>query len=137
MNKINLTRPMVHCRAIGLVFLIFVVSLSLPIRWLENTPLCFIRWMTGFSCPGCGLTRSFVHFFHGNFIQSFSMNILGPLMILWLIYYAFYHALLLKKQGGLSFKFNTKFNKIFSYCFILLFFGQWLFKLFLNSKINF
>jgi hypothetical protein len=41
---------------------------------------CFVRESLGFDCPGCGLTRSFVYFFQGNFASSLAANRCGWLL---------------------------------------------------------
>lgn len=38
---------------------------------------CMSRSVFGFSCPGCGLTRSFVLFAEGSFAKSFAMHHIG------------------------------------------------------------
>jgi hypothetical protein len=48
----------------------------------------FFYW-TGFSCPGCGLTRSFIAFFSRDLEGSFYFHPLGPLIgalavVLWI-----------------------------------------------------
>jgi hypothetical protein len=40
--------------------------------------LCTFRRLTGWPCPGCGLTRSFVFMAHGHPIDALRMNLLGP-----------------------------------------------------------
>lgn len=128
---------MVHYRAIGFIILIFVFSFVVPIQWIEGTPLCLIHWLTGFSCPGCGLTRSFVHFFHGNIKQSFLSHILGPVIIVWFIYYLYRHSLNLRGKPAPAIELNQKFKKIFGFTFVILLFGQWFFKLFFEIKDKF
>ncbi len=39
---------------------------------------CAFRRLTGVPCPGCGLTRSFVYLAHGQALDAFRMNLLGP-----------------------------------------------------------
>lgn len=46
-----------------------------PLRIPE---LCSWRRLFGVSCPGCGLTRSFVFMGHGAFAAAWEMNKLGP-----------------------------------------------------------
>ena len=41
--------------------------------------LCTFRRVTGVPCPGCGLTRSFVFLAHGQVLDAFRANLLGPL----------------------------------------------------------
>lgn len=40
--------------------------------------LCTFRRLTGHPCPGCGLTRSFAFLAHGQVLDAFRMNPLGP-----------------------------------------------------------
>lgn len=42
-------------------------------------PLCMWSQLTGSSCPGCGLTRSFTYMGHGQIVDAFRMHKLGPL----------------------------------------------------------
>jgi hypothetical protein len=39
---------------------------------------CLWRALTGWRCPGCGLTRSFVFVGHGHVLDAFRMHLLGP-----------------------------------------------------------
>lgn len=41
--------------------------------------LCGMRLITGLSCPGCGMTRSFAFLAHGQLRDAFAMNPLGPI----------------------------------------------------------
>lgn len=44
--------------------------------------LCPFKMMTGFPCPGCGITKSLVYFYQGDFYKSISYHILGPFVLL-------------------------------------------------------
>ncbi|MEE2752194.1 MAG: DUF2752 domain-containing protein [Myxococcota bacterium] len=44
----------------------------------EFPPLCTWRRLTGWRCPGCGLTRSFVYMGNGQWLEAFRMHWLGP-----------------------------------------------------------
>lgn len=49
---------------------------------LAQAPVvCPLRLLTGIPCPGCGLTRSFVAFFHDGPAASFSLHPFGPLVV--------------------------------------------------------
>jgi hypothetical protein len=41
---------------------------------------CMSRIVLGVSCPGCGLTRSFVAIAHGQFWHAFLFNPMGPFL---------------------------------------------------------
>jgi hypothetical protein len=37
-------------------------------------PACPFRWLTGFTCPGCGTTRALHQILHGHFATAFMLN---------------------------------------------------------------
>lgn len=41
--------------------------------------LCPFKMLTGFPCPGCGITKSLVYLYQGDLQKSFSYHIFGPL----------------------------------------------------------
>jgi hypothetical protein len=41
-------------------------------------PVCPLYELTGFACPGCGLTRGFHALFHGDWSAAFGFNALLP-----------------------------------------------------------
>jgi len=43
--------------------------------------LCPFKMLTGFPCPGCGITKSLVYFYEGDILKSLYYHILGPLVI--------------------------------------------------------
>jgi hypothetical protein len=47
----------------------------------ETLPtLCWIRASTGHDCPTCGMSRSFVAFFHGDWRHAFRFHPMGPVL---------------------------------------------------------
>ena len=42
--------------------------------------LCPFKMMTGFPCPGCGITKSIIFFYQGDLLKSMEYHILGPLV---------------------------------------------------------
>ena len=44
--------------------------------------LCMFRRLTGYGCPGCGLTRSFSFMSHGQLWDAFTINPLGPVIFI-------------------------------------------------------
>ena len=53
--------------------------------WLPGLPLpasCLSKTLFHVDCPGCGLTRSFIHLAHGRFAQSITLHRLGWLLAL-------------------------------------------------------
>lgn len=43
--------------------------------------ICPFAMMTGLPCPGCGLTRSWVAFMHGDVGAAFRFNVFGPILL--------------------------------------------------------
>jgi len=42
---------------------------------------CPFKMLTGFPCPGCGITKSLVYFYEGDLLKSVYYHILGPFVI--------------------------------------------------------
>lgn len=40
--------------------------------------LCPFKMLTGFPCPGCGITKSLVYLYEGDLYKSFSYHLFGP-----------------------------------------------------------
>ena len=47
--------------------------------------LCPFKMLTGFPCPGCGITKSLVYFYQGDLYKSLYYHILGPFVILFCV----------------------------------------------------
>jgi hypothetical protein len=58
----------------------------LPLIDMPLPELCTMRRMTGLSCPGCGLTRSFISLAHGDLRSSWLYN---PAGVFWFVAIAF------------------------------------------------
>ena len=44
--------------------------------------LCPFKMLTGYPCPGCGITKSLVYFYQGDLYKSLYYHVLGPFVIL-------------------------------------------------------
>lgn len=44
-------------------------------------PVCPLYTLTGFACPGCGLTRGFHALFHGDILTALDFNALIPVWV--------------------------------------------------------
>jgi hypothetical protein len=82
-----------HREMLGLAVAIIVLSLLMEVhadqrvafRFLPNWPLpetCMSRGLFHISCPGCGMTRSFIYFARGDWSNSWRMHKLGWLLAL-------------------------------------------------------
>jgi hypothetical protein len=84
-------RPTLHWEMVAICLAVLVVSLLFEVRSddrvaffaLPSHPLpetCGFHALFGIPCPGCGLTRSFVHLAHGRWAQSWRAHHLGWLL---------------------------------------------------------
>jgi len=67
-------------------------------RWMPDLlmpPMCMSRAVYDIDCPGCGLTRSFVHLAHGDWRSSFQSHRLGWLVMALAVFQIPYRAHLL------------------------------------------
>src|SRR5262245_42402323 len=83
--------PRRHREMLVISCLVIAASFALAVRpqervslaWapeLQLPPLCMSQELFGVSCPGCGLTRSFVHLAHGDWRASWETHRLGWLL---------------------------------------------------------
>lgn len=61
-------------------------------------PVCPLFSLTGFACPGCGLTRGFHSLFHGDIISAIDFNALIPVWVV-IFGYVFVSMVLLAVRG--------------------------------------
>ncbi|WP_310558978.1 DUF2752 domain-containing protein [Flavobacterium sp.] len=99
-----------------------VITLMVPFFLLffnQNThletdqSLCPLKMLTGFPCPGCGITKSLVFLYEGDVQKSLYYHILGPFVVAFCIATIVLLSLeLLTKKEYLN---HLLFNKKFAY----------------------
>jgi hypothetical protein len=67
---------------LSLMSAVFVVSVLWSPADLPGVVLCPLRALTGYPCPGCGMTRAFCAIGHGEFARAVGYNALSPLVFL-------------------------------------------------------
>ena len=76
---------------LALVAISGIIAFSVIWRPAEASPfsdyftLCGFKNLTGLPCPGCGLTHSFCSLAKGHVLNSFSFNLLGPIVFVLLL----------------------------------------------------
>jgi hypothetical protein len=86
-------------------------------------PVCPLYSLTGFACPGCGLTRGFHALFHGDWIGALDFNLLIPV---WAVIFGYvWISLLLLAVRGKSLPMWMKDPKfLWAFMLVLLTFGM-------------
>ncbi len=85
-------------------------------------PACPLYSLTGFACPGCGLTRGFHALFHGDVLAALDLNALIPVWVL-IFAYVFGSLVLLAVRGrGFPMRFVGP-KALFGFLIVLLLFG--------------
>jgi Protein of unknown function (DUF2752) len=65
----------------------FVLLLNNADHHLESSQsFCPFKMLTGFPCPGCGITKSLVSFYEGDIYKSFSYHLFGPFVIAFCVF---------------------------------------------------
>jgi hypothetical protein len=65
-----------------------LVLLLLPSYFFDiGNSLCLFTNLSGYNCPGCGLTRGIMHLIHFDFETAYSYNMLSfiilPILVTW------------------------------------------------------
>lgn len=85
-------------------------------------PVCPLLTLTGFACPGCGLTRGFHALFHGDVVTALDYNALIPLFVV--VFGFFYVSLILVAVRGWAFpKWTLSLKAIWVTLGLLIVFG--------------
>lgn len=74
-------------RLLAAAGLVGIASASAAVWYFDPSksnffPVCPLFSLTGFACPGCGLTRGFHALFHGDLYTAVDFNALTPLFAL-------------------------------------------------------
>ena len=81
MRPVTASSPMrEHLFVLAGLLAVFVASALLPHTPLMESTVCVIRLASGYSCPGCGLGRSFVSMTAGDPAGAFAAHPLGPVL---------------------------------------------------------
>jgi hypothetical protein len=100
-----------HWVVLGLSMAVIALSVALTtddrrvaVAGLGQWPfpdICQSRVWLNLDCPGCGMTRSFIHFFHGRFADSLRLHRIGWLLALLTVLQIPYRLVALRSATGL------------------------------------
>jgi hypothetical protein len=124
-----------HWTVLAIAVCVVVLALSLEVTdgqqvaingW-EGLPLpqlCSSQLFFGASCPGCGLTRSFVHLAHGRIAESIATHRVGWILALVVVLQIPYRILAIRQSpvGGL----DSRWPGWVSTALIVLLIGNWI-----------
>ena len=85
-------------------------------------PVCPLFALTGFACPGCGLTRGFHALFHGDMLTALDFNALIPIWVL-IVGYAFVSLALFAMRGRGLPMWSIVPKVLFGFMIVLILFG--------------
>jgi len=105
---------------------IFTILFYTVMFFLGNRTICVFKATYGIPCPGCGMTRAYIHFFYGDIKGAFNYHPLFLMTIVLVIIWIF-------KDTGIISKIYK--NKLFWISIAIVFFGVWavrMFKMFPN-----
>ena len=85
-------------------------------------PVCPLLSLTGFACPGCGLTRGFHALFHGDIVTAIDFNALIPVWVL-IFGYVFVSLMLLAVRGSGLPMWLVGPKALFGFLIVLILFG--------------
>lgn len=128
-----------HTLLLGAALVIVILSLVLEVRPGERVALrgfsdyplphtCYSRTLFGVKCPGCGLTRSFIHLAHGDWRASRQVQPVGWLLAAIVLFQLPYRIVLL--AGGERWAFGRPFVACFSTAVLGLMLANWVWQLF-------
>ena len=106
---------------------IFTLTVLLYIAFMTITGIgCPIRWFTGISCPGCGMSRAFISLLRLDFAAAFRYHpMIYPLLILIPYYFL----------GSEKTPRRRKLKKFFLAVVIIMFFFVWIFRIFHEDSV--
>lgn len=85
-------------------------------------PACPLYSLTGFACPGCGMTRGFHALLHGDVVTAMDFNAMIPLVLVFFGYW--FLSMLLVAVRGRGFGFgNMSLGLVMGTLILLLVFG--------------
>lgn len=84
-------KPFVKNRILGIIGVLVTLIVPFFIQQTNSGNLdneqsfCPFKMVTGFPCPGCGITKSIVYFYEGDLYRSLLHHFFGPLFVVFCV----------------------------------------------------
>lgn len=127
-----------HWIMLGLSVAVIVLACLLSVRGDQRVEfgalhgwaipeLCQSKALFGIDCPGCGLTRSFIHLAHGDVAASYQRHRLGWLLAIVVVMQIPYRAWAIRSKSQAPL--GTKWPWVGAWIVVLLLMANWIAKL--------
>lgn len=87
MSSVNTTRKFYGIAgSLSILAIPYFIMLQSNLSTIEtDQSLCPFKMLTGFPCPGCGITKSIIFLYQGDLTKSVSYHLFGPFTILFCV----------------------------------------------------
>ena len=129
----NIEQQRYRRKSRNLYLLLLSAGIFLPLFNVHIVSECLFEKLFLIPCPFCGVRSSIFSFIKGNFQQSLTFNIAGPVIFIVLCFYCIYFTFASKFDYKINFNREVRIcRNIDKLLFSLLIF-QWLFKLYIGG----
>ena len=126
----NLTKDqrIIKASIAGVFFLILLISHFYdPVNYKVTD--CSFKHITGLSCPGCGLSRSFHSVANMNLPEAFRFHLLGPVFFLLLLSVSIFYSYEAISGNSIKTRINKRTAKILAIIIISIWFIYWIIRM--------
>ena len=124
-NKIEPDKRIIKAAvAAVLLALIFVAYFFDPVFYKVTD--CSFKHLTGVSCPGCGLTRSFHAFANFHINEAFGFHLIGPFILIGFLILFLKLAIEAITGRGIKAKLKPGITKVLIIIFVIVWVGFWI-----------
>jgi len=120
-------------RIIRAVFAVLLLALILIAYFFDpvfyKITDCGFRNITGVSCPGCGLTRSFHATANFHIAEAFAFHLIGPILLLGFVILFLKFTFEAISGNIINIRTNPRWKRILIIAFILVWVGFWIIRM--------
>jgi hypothetical protein len=124
-GKLKKDQRIIKAAITGVLFLILLISHFYdPVNYKISD--CSFNHITGFSCPGCGLSRSFHSVANMNLPEAFGFHLLGPVFFLLLLSVSMFYSYQAISGNNIKTGINKRTGKILVIAVLTIWFIYWI-----------